>query len=118
MKGDNRAKLAEEALRLKKAWLFAAAMLGIGHRLTAKQYIIPDYFASDNKWLRRHIEDLKDDFQDLAKHILLHWNRTNIESTTAWFAKQFDAWQKAPSVPFEIGRVHEFERAVGLLGFK
>src|SRR5262249_517203 len=43
--------------------------------------------------LKRHIEDLEDDFENLAEQILLNWKRSQLSSTSAWFAKQFDAWQ-------------------------
>ncbi len=118
MSADKHARLAAEALQLKKAWLLTAAVMGLGPQLTEKEYFIPNYLARENKWLKRQIEDLQDDFENQAKQILLNWKRSSLQSKSAWFAEQFDAWQATGCALFDLGRVYEFERTVGQLGFR
>lgn len=118
MSADKHKRLVLEAWQLKRAWLLAAAVLGIGRQMNERDYLVPNYITSENKWLKRHIRDLEDDFDNLAKHILLNWKRSSLPSTTAWFADRYDAWQKAGFALFDLGRVHEVEQAIGQLGVR
>jgi hypothetical protein len=118
MSADKHLRLASEALQLKKAWLLAVAVRGSDSQMSQKDYYIPDYRNYENKWLKRHIKDLEDDFEDLAEQILLNWRRSSLPSTIAWFAKQFDAWRELGFGLFDLGRVQEFEQKVGPLGFR
>lgn len=118
MSADKQIRLATEALQLKKAWLLTAAVMGVGHQLTKTEYIIPKYLTWNIKSLKQHIEDLKDDFESHAKQLLLDWKRSNLPSTAAWFAKQYDAWQESGFTIFNLGRVLEFEAVVGRLGHR
>ena len=118
MSTDKDTRLAEQAFQLKKAWLLAAAFIGAGKQMTEKDFTIPNYLAWENKLLKSHIADLEDDFEDIAKHVLLNWKRTNLSTTTAWFAERFEAWRKAGFAVFDLGRVREFEETVGRLGFR
>src|SRR5260370_24053719 len=76
------------------------------------------YLAWENKALKRQIRNLEDDFEDVAKLLLLAWKRNNLPSITAWLAERFDEWQQAEFSVFELGRVHDVEQAVGLLGHR
>jgi hypothetical protein len=49
MKHDKRARLAGEALQLKKARLVAAAVIGVGPQLTQREATIPNYLTWKNK---------------------------------------------------------------------
>jgi hypothetical protein len=118
MSFDKLARLADQALRLKKAWLLAAAFIGADKKMTEKDLVIPTYLAWENKLLKHHIADLEYDFEFTAKQIFLNWKRTNLSTTTAWFAQWFDAWEQAGFALFDLGRVHEFEQTVGRLGFR
>lgn len=118
MGDDKHMRLAAEAFHVKKAWLLAAAMVGIGRQLTEKDYFIPNYASFENKWLKRHIKDLEDDFEVLAEQILLDWKRSDLPRRIAWFSKKYAAWHDTGFQLFSLGRVHEFEREVGRLGFK
>lgn len=109
-------RLVLEALQLKRAWLLAAAILG--RQFTEKELFIENYISRDNKWLKRHIANLQDDFELLAKQMLLDWNRGNLASATAWLAQQYEAWMKAGFGVFELGRVYEVEKVLGRLGYR
>ena len=118
MNDDKHRRLVSEALQLKQAWLLAAAFTGFGKQLAEKDYRIPNYIARDNKWLKRHIKDLEDDFEDRAKRVLLNWKRSSLASTTAWFAQQFNAWKETGFGVFDVGRVHDVEQKIGPLSFR
>jgi hypothetical protein len=115
---EKHSRLARHALTLKKAWLLAAAIIGAEHHLGAEERTIPNYSSWNNKALKKHIKDLEGDFDDIAKRILLHWKRNNLPSAVRWFAKQFDDWQQVQFKLFGLGRVHEVERQIGLLGHR
>jgi len=115
---EKHSRLVEHALALKKAWLLAAAIVGAGEQLPQKDLHIPNYLAWENKALKRQIRNLEDDFEDVAKLLLLAWKRNNLPSITAWLAERFDEWQQAEFSVFELGRVHDVEQAVGLLGHR
>src|SRR5690348_6738760 len=102
MAPDKHERLAAEANRLKRAWLLAAAIMGIGKQLTPVEYLIPNYLAQDNKWLKRHIEDLEDDFDDLAKRMLRSWKRASLPLISSWMAQKYDSWQAAGCAIYEI----------------
>lgn len=111
-------RLVVEAWTLKRAWLFASAILGHGSKMGPNELMVPNYIVMEDAWLKRHIVDLKDDFSDLAKRILLDWKRSNLSTISAWFAEQFDAWAKTNCGVFEVGRVHEIEEKIGRLEFR
>ena len=66
-------RLANQALQLKKAFLMAIAIANLGDKISQTDYIIPAYQTWRNKELKRHIQDLEDDFNVIAKIIFLNW---------------------------------------------
>ncbi|MDP3850695.1 MAG: hypothetical protein Q8Q59_09345 [Luteolibacter sp.] len=118
MRAENHKALVLEAWRLKRAWLFGAAVLGHGDQMGPEEFLVPDLIHMTDARLRRYIADLKDDFGELAKHILLEWRVTDLGRVSAWCADQYDAWAKTKCAVFEVGRVHEVEKSIGRLGFR
>ena len=118
MGSDKHTRLAMEALQLKRAWLLAAAIIGRCNRMTQKDFAIPNYLSWENKSLKRHIEDLEEDFEDLAKIIFQNWKTSSMSRTTELFANQFEAWEASRSEIFDLGRVQDFEKNAGPLGFR
>lgn len=117
MNGDTH-RLAQEALRLKKASLLAVAVIGADGWLKHHDLVIPDYSTFDRDSLNRHVSGLKAAFQIVAKQLLLDWEPEQVSTVTAWFAQQFDAWQQSGLGLFDLGRVHELEKAIGRLGHR
>src|SRR5262249_41910105 len=62
--------------------------------------------------------DLECDFEDIAKRVFLQWKRNKLPSLVTWFAARFDEWQGDNFGLLDLGRVHEVERAIGLLGHR
>lgn len=118
MTTDKHDRLVAQALDLKKAWLLAVAIRGVGDQLTDASVTIPAYRTWENKALKRHIRELEEDFCDIAKHVLLNWNPSNLAPVTKWFAGRFNAWRNTGFAVFDMGRVQEFEQAVGPLGHR
>ena len=112
---DKHAQLAERALRLKKAWLCAIAVMGRPAKITDRDLIVPNYKTWENRRLKSHIRDLEDDFDTVAKIILLDWNRASKGKISDWFAEQFNAWEKCDFGLFDLGRLHEVEKNIGRL---
>jgi hypothetical protein len=115
---DTHQCLVLEAWTLKRAWLFSSAILGLGSQMGPNEFLVPNYVILNDAWLKRHIMDLKDDFEDRAKLILSDWKRSNLSSTSTWFAKQYDAWAKTKCGVFDVGRIHEVEKEIGRLAFR
>lgn len=113
MKVDRHTALAQKALRLKKAWLLGAAILGAGNQLTKKNLTIPDYLSWNNRSLKLHIDDLEKDFVDIGKKMLLHWDKSSLAPTVLWLSQQFDAWHKSGMQIYSLGRVYDVEAAIG-----
>ncbi len=118
MSADRHTRLVHQALKLKKAWLLAAAFIGAGKQMTEKELIIPNYLAWENKRLKCHIEDLEGDFEHIARRVVLNWKHIMLSSATAWFAERYDPWKEEGFGLFDLGRVHEVEQAVGQLGHR
>ena len=85
-----RARLAQSALRLKKAWL-AAALLA-GHRLTKDEAAIPDYGTWTRKHLQQHVADLEADLQAALGVVLVRAPNRVSSPVASWLAKRFDDW--------------------------
>jgi hypothetical protein len=118
LNSDKHERLVLEAFGLKRAWLVATVLAGLGVHLIDEQKLIPNYIAWENKSLKRHIKDLEDDFESLAKKLLPNWKRSQLHATVQWFAQRHEAWVEAGLGVFELGRVHEIEKAVGKLYFQ
>jgi hypothetical protein len=112
---NKKIRLANQALQLKRAWLILVALAGLGDQLTEKEFIILDYSKWGNNELKRHIKDLEDDFDDIANRTFLDWSRTKLDSSAKWFEKRFESWQKVRFGIFELSRIHELEKNVGVL---
>jgi hypothetical protein len=108
-------RLANQALQLKKGWLVLMALSCQGNNLTGNDIFIPDYQKFGNKELKRHIQDLEDDFDSAAKRAFLNWKRTKLNSSVQWLAERYDSWLKLGLGIFELGRVYEVEKATGSL---
>jgi hypothetical protein len=115
MSVDKRERLAGEVTRLKKAWLLAAAVRGIGKSQDRSYLAIPAYIQWENKRLKRETELLKDDLQSLAKQLLASGKAS--EPFVKWCASQYDKWSEAKEVIFEVGRVQDVEKAIGRLAW-
>jgi len=59
MSTETHKRLVLEAWELKRAWLLAGANMGIGHQMTEKEHMVPNYVTCDDTWLKHHIRDLK-----------------------------------------------------------
>jgi hypothetical protein len=118
MSTDKHSRLVAKAYKLKKAWVMATAILGITGKLKGEELIIPNYHSFDNVWLKKYTEDLEDDFEALAKEMLLDAKRSHLPEIASWLADRFDSWRTANSGLFLLGRVHEVEKAIGKLGHR
>jgi len=108
-------RLVEQATVLKKAWLIVAVLGGGGAQLRIQDRLIPNYQTCENKSLKRHIEDLEEDFESFAKKILSGLKRADVYSNAKWFSTQYDQWAAIGFGVYEVGRVREIEIAVGKL---
>lgn len=115
MNSDRHSRLVEEALLLKKAWLFAFVMSGSSSKLTEEELTMPNYLLWNNKELKRQIDDLKSDFESVVKSLISNWKSIRLQSRADWCAKKFDEWHQGGYGIFEVGRIHEVERAFGQL---
>lgn len=115
---DKTNRLANQASQLNKAWLIGVALAGEGTLLESYHLNIPNYTKWRNKELKRQIQDLEDDFDDVAKRVFLNWKRAKLDSSVRWLAERFDSWMKSGSATFELGRVYEVEKANGSLFFR
>ena len=64
-----KARLADQALRLKKAWLLAVACQGLGNRLGSKELTIPAYRSWTRQELQEHVQNLIRDFVSIMRTI-------------------------------------------------
>jgi hypothetical protein len=116
MGNDKHSRLIEKALRLKKAWLCMAAL--VGGPMTDADVAFPSFGKWENRKLKDYTETLEDDIDSIARIVLLEWKRTQMSQTVEWFASAYDAWNKAGLGLFELGRVQQIEEEVGPLGFR
>lgn len=112
-----RDRFASQALRLKKAWLLAAAWVGqsLRPRLGARELTIPDYSSWTRKELQQHVDDLLGDFVSIVRHTTAVETRSQQDRAAAWMAMQFDRWQESGGGLFTMCTAQQFEVEVGRL---
>jgi hypothetical protein len=114
-------RLAAEATQRKKAWVMAIALVGKQSNVSAHDLKIPDYCSGhwQAKKLKRHLNELETDLKSICtEFILLKWSSSTLQKAVRYLATKYDEWCKAREEIWEIDRVHDFERAVGQLGFR
>ena len=119
MRDDKITRLAAEALQLKKAWVVGIALIGKPANLPADDLTPPNYLLWQIKPLKRHLDDLQRDMDLVGKSFILeNWHAAQRNKAVPWLAKKYDEWMKSKQSIWEIGRVHEVEKAIGKLGFR
>jgi hypothetical protein len=116
MSDDKITRLAAEATRLKKAWVMGVALAGKPPDLPPDHLEIPNYLHYQIKHLKRHIEDLQSDMDEVGKSFILEdWKPSRRNNVIPWLAEKHDAWIKSNQLIWELGRVYEVEQAIGRL---
>ena len=111
-------RLADEALKLKKAWLLAAVWIGtdaFGGKLGPRELLIPAYKTWKRKDLQEHVPKLLEDFVSTMSCFTTVKTRRQQERAAAWMAKHFERWQAAGGGLYAVCTVQQFERDVGPL---
>ncbi len=119
MSNDKITRLAAEALELKKAWVMGIALIGKPASLPSDHLVLPNYLHWQIKSLKRHLDDLHRDMDEIGKaFILVDWNPVQRKRAIPWLASKHDEWVRSKQPVWEIGRVHVVESEIGRLGFR
>ena len=110
--GTGKERLAEEVLRLKKAWCLAAIWLGHGWQLKSEGWLSMENYS---EWPRKKVPLLEEDFGRCLQQIVERPVAATTKSAVRWMAQQFDRWQAGGRAVFTICTVQEFEREFGLM---
>ena len=110
-------RLADEATRLKKAWITAAIWTGHALEDVARDYLsVPAYESWPRKDLQKEVPLLREDFASLLEQMVEQPDSFVISSAARWMAVQFDRWQqRAGDGPMTVCTAQEFELRFGLL---
>jgi len=108
-----RDRLAQSALRLKKAWLVAALLTG--HRVTQAEAEIPDYGTWTRRKLQGHVHGLEGDLGAALGAILLDAPNRVRAPVVRWLEGKFDEWAATGFGLLVISTAQEFETRVGRL---
>src|SRR5439155_8232674 len=85
-------RFAEEALRLKKAWLLCAIWLEQDVAIECRS--VPAYKEWPRKRLQQEVGLLQDDFETFFSELVIKPDRDVMRRAARWMADQFDRWQK------------------------
>lgn len=108
-----RARLATEALALKKAFLLVATMATLPLKPSLTR--IPDYAGWEGKRLKGHVADLESDVSRLVDTLAnLRGARLRHESVQ-WLAVRYDRWKQSGFNVFTVATAQEFEFAIAVL---
>lgn len=111
-----RQRLAARALRLKKAWIFVAAMVG---RFDLGEHgVIPDYERWPKLELEQQVENLESDLMGAIEHLIKeNVGKVTLRPSVEWLAQKHDEWQPRRHTNFTIGTIKEFgENVAPLIG--
>lgn len=112
-------RLAAEALQQKKAWVMGIALIGKPVSLPSGHLDLPSYLDWQIKPLKRHLDDLKRDIDEVGKLLILNgWNASQRNTAVPWLATKYDEWMRSRQPIWEVGRVLEVENAIGKLGIR
>lgn len=110
---QGRTALVRSAVRLKKAWLLAAALAG--YSLSRAEALIPDYGRWTHRELQKQVADLEEDLQAALGEILIETPKRITPSAIRWLEDSFDEWATSGFGILVVSTVQEFEAAVGQL---
>jgi hypothetical protein len=117
MSDDKITRLAADAVQWKKAWVMGIAILGNPANEPPDSFDVPNYLHWQIKPLKRELDCLRQDLDEIGKHLILEdWNSAQRNKTVLWLATKHDEWVKSRQHIWELGRVHEIEQAIGRLG--
>jgi hypothetical protein len=114
-------RMAAEAIQRKKAWVMAIALIGKPASVSDHDLTIPNYGSGHwkTKQLKRRLNELEMDLKSVCtKYILLKWSPSTLQKAVRYLARKYDEWCKAKEGIWEVDRVHNFEQAVGQMGFR
>ncbi len=119
MSDDKITRLAADAVQWKKAWVMGIAIIGNPANEPPDILDVPNYLQWQTKPLKRHLDSLRQDFDEIGRLLILDdWNSSQRNKTVHWLATKYDEWAKSRQPIWEIGRVHGVEQAIGQLSFR